>query len=175
LAFTKLRVQVTGRVITEPTLREVAAQGGTTQVCSFRVAVERPGAKKDEKGYYPSDVFQVSVWNRGNFKAAEYTARDVKKGERVQFEADALQAETFTRKDGGAGVSIKLRAIPDSIISFAPRRGVETEEMGRAEGSVNADLENEANRRSAPGDGFDDALDGLETSSSDDLDDIEFP
>lgn len=175
MAFTKFKAEVVARVITDPILRDVSVRDNTVQVCSFKAAVERAGAKKDERGYYPSDIFEVSVWNRGNFKAAEYAMRSVKKGERVDFEADSIKADTFTRKDGTTGVSIKLRAIPDSIISFASR-GVEQASAGVAD-EVDP-LAAEAASRTAPGSNYEAALDELEPDTSnqpvDDLD-LEFP
>lgn len=90
-------VCLVGRLIADPELRQTP-QG--TSVCSFTISVQRPNAKKDENGYYPSDLIRCVAWRT----TGEFVQRYFVKGNMIGLNG-SVQVNQYTDKDTGKKLS----------------------------------------------------------------------
>ncbi len=115
-------IVLVGRLVADPELRQT--QDGT-QVCSFRIAVDRP--KRRDAVDKQTDFFGVSVWRQraeiaakylqkgksvlisGRLQIREYTDRDNNKRTAVEVTADDFQFMD-SRSDGDGGGGARPRA-----------------------------------------------------------------
>jgi single-strand DNA-binding protein len=119
-------IVLVGRLVADPELRQT--QDGT-QVCSFRIAVDRP--KRRDAAEKQTDFFGVSVWRQraeiaakymqkgksvlvsGRLQIREYTDRDNNKRTAVEVTADDFQFMD-SRSDGDGGSARPRAAAPQS-------------------------------------------------------------
>ena len=117
-------IVLVGRLVADPELRQT--QDGT-QVCSFRIAVDRP--KRRDATDKQTDFFGVSVWRQraeiaakylqkgksvlvsGRLQIREYTDRDNNKRTAVDVTADDFQFMD-SRSDGDGGGGARPRPAP---------------------------------------------------------------
>jgi len=116
-------IVLVGRLVADPELRQT--QDGT-QVCSFRIAVDRP--KRRDAAEKQTDFFGVSVWRQraeiaakylqkgksvlvsGRLQIREYTDRENNKRTAVEVTADDFQFMD-SRSDGDGGAATAARAV----------------------------------------------------------------
>lgn len=85
-------VCLVGRLIADPELRQTP-QG--TPVCSFTISVQKPNAKKNENGFYESDLIRCVAWR----STGEFVARYFRKGSNIGLNG-SIQVNQYTDKDG---------------------------------------------------------------------------
>ncbi|KRN11796.1 single-stranded DNA-binding protein [Limosilactobacillus fermentum] len=103
-------IQFQGRLTNEPQQR----QAGNYTVTNIDVAVD--GSRKDQPGNTKAEYYRVAVWgNRGNF------VRDyLHKGQPVMV-SGTLTTHQYKRNDGGAGISLDVRADHVDFVLSQPR------------------------------------------------------
>lgn len=103
-------IQFQGRLTNEPQQR----QAGNYTVTNIDVAVD--GSRKDQQGNTKAEYYRVAVWgNRGNF------VRDyLHKGQPVMV-SGTLTTHQYKRNDGGAGISLDVRADHVDFVLSQPR------------------------------------------------------
>jgi len=103
-------IQFQGRLTNEPQQR----QAGNYTVTNIDVAVD--GSRKDQQGNTKVEYYRVAVWgNRGNF------VRDyLHKGQPVMV-SGTLTTHQYKRNDGGAGISLDVRADHVDFVLSQPR------------------------------------------------------
>lgn len=109
---------VAGHLGRAPEIKEVS---GST-VCEFNLAVNDPYRKDD-----PPSWFKISVWG----KQAEACERYLDKGSACLISGQ-LKVREFTKKDGGKGTSVEIRA--DRVVFL----GGSGEGEGRGDGGSRA-------------------------------------
>lgn len=80
-------VYLTGHVVRDPELKFLNDGKGVTK---FTLAVNR--SYSDE-----TDFINIEVWNRGNYKLAEYVGNDVRKGDQVTVRGE-LRIDKYNDK-----------------------------------------------------------------------------
>jgi single-strand DNA-binding protein len=127
-------IVLVGRLVADPELRQT--QDGT-QVCSFRIAVDRP--KRRDATEKQTDFFGVSVWRQraeiaakymqkgksvlvsGRLQIREYTDRDNNKRTAVEVTADDFQfMDSRSDGDGGGGARPRAAAPPSATGADLP-------------------------------------------------------
>ena len=83
------RIVIMGRLVTDPELRTA----GNSNVCRFRVAVERSFAGQD--GQRQTDFINVNAWNR----TADFVAKYFRKGQMIAVDG-SLRQENYKTQDG---------------------------------------------------------------------------
>lgn len=103
-------IQFQGRLTNEPQPRQV----GNYTVTNIDVAVD--GSRKDQQGNTKAEYYRVAIWgNRGNF------VRDyLHKGQPVMI-SGTLTTHQYKRNDGGAGISLDVRADHVDFVLSQPR------------------------------------------------------
>lgn len=103
-------IQFQGRLTNEPQQRQV----GNYTVTNIDVAVD--GSRKDQQGNTKAEYYRVAIWgNRGNF------VRDyLHKGQPVMI-SGTLTTHQYKRNDGGAGISLDVRADHVDFVLSQPR------------------------------------------------------
>lgn len=103
-------IQFQGRLTNEPQQRQV----GNYTVTNIDVAVD--GSRKDQQGNTKAEYYRVAIWgNRGNF------VRDyLHKGQPVMV-SGTLTTHQYKRNDGGAGISLDVRADHVDFVLSNPR------------------------------------------------------
>ncbi len=90
-------VCLVGRLIAEPELRQTP-QG--TPVCQFTISVQRANARKDENGFYPSDLIRCVAWRT----TGEFVQRYFHKGSNIGVNG-SIQVNQYTDRDSGKKLS----------------------------------------------------------------------
>jgi single-strand DNA-binding protein len=93
-------IVLVGRLVADPELRQT--QDGT-QVCSFRIAVDRP--KRRDAAEKQTDFFGVSVWRQ----RAEIAAKYMQKGKSVLV-SGRLQIREYTDRDNNKRTAVEVTA-----------------------------------------------------------------
>ena len=91
---------------------EMRYTNGGDPVTNMTVAVNRDYGDD-------TDFFDVTIWNQGNYKLAEYRAND-NKGDLVLIVGE-LRQEQWEDSDGNNRSKIKIRA--DKAINFSQKKG----------------------------------------------------
>lgn len=103
-------IQFQGRLTNEPQQRKV----GNYTVTNIDVAVD--GSRKDQQGNTNAEYYRVAVWgNRGDF-----VRNYLHKGQPVMV-SGTLTTHQYKRNDGGAGVSLDVRADHVDFVLSQPR------------------------------------------------------
>ena len=148
-------VCLVGRLIADPELRQTP-QG--TSVCSFVISVQRPNAKKDENGFYPSDLIRCVAWRT----TGEFVQRYFVKGNMIGL-SGAIQVNRYTDRDTGK----KLSSF--EVVYFVESRNSASRGMGTSQGYTQPAPRATENRMSANSFSTGD-LDGFSVVSTDDGD-----
>ena len=93
-------IVLVGRLVADPELRQT--QDGT-QVCSFRIAVDRP--KRRDATEKQTDFFGVSVWRQ----RAEIAAKYLQKGKSVLI-SGRLQIREYTDRENNKRTAVEVTA-----------------------------------------------------------------
>lgn len=93
-------VCLVGRLIADPELRQTSQ--GTT-VCSFTISVQRPNGKKDENGFYPSDLIRCVAWRT----TGEFVSKYFHKGSMIGLNG-SIQVNRYTDKNGNKTSSFEV-------------------------------------------------------------------
>ena len=103
-------IQFQGRLTNEPQQRQV----GNYTVTNIDVAVD--GSRKDQQGNKKAEYYRVAVWgNRGDFVRSY-----LHKGQPVMV-SGTLTTHQYKRNDGGAGISLDVRADHVDFVLSQPR------------------------------------------------------
>ena len=103
-------IQFQGRLTNEPQQRQV----GNYTVTNIDVAVD--GSRKDQQGNKKAEYYRVAVWgNRGDF-----VRNYLHKGQPVMV-SGTLTTHQYKRNDGGAGISLDVRADHVDFVLSQPR------------------------------------------------------
>lgn len=103
-------IQFQGRLTNEPQQRQV----GNYNVTNIDVAVD--GSQKDQQGNTKAEYYRVAVWgNRGDF-----VRNYLHKGQPVMV-SGTLTTHQYKRNDGGAGISLDVRADHVDFVLNQPR------------------------------------------------------
>ena len=103
-------IQFQGRLTNEPQQRQV----GNYTVTNIDVAVD--GSRKDQQGNTKTEYYRVAVWgNRGDF-----VRNYLHKGQPVMV-SGTLTTHQYKRNDGGAGISLDVRADHVDFVLSQPR------------------------------------------------------
>lgn len=103
-------IQFQGRLTNEPQQRQV----GNYTVTNIDVAVD--GSRKDQQGNTKAEYYRVAVWgNRGDF-----VRNYLHKGQPVMV-SGTLTTHQYKRNDGGAGISLDVRADHVDFVLNQPR------------------------------------------------------
>ncbi|MGJ3757840.1 single-stranded DNA-binding protein [Limosilactobacillus fermentum] len=103
-------IQFQGRLTNEPQQRQV----GNYTVTNIDVAVD--GIRKDQQGNMKAEYYRVAVWgNRG-----EFVRNYLHKGQPVMV-SGTLTTHQYKRNDGGAGISLDVRADHVDFVLSQPR------------------------------------------------------
>ena len=103
-------IQFQGRLTNEPQQRQV----GNYNVTNIDVAVD--GSRKDQQGNTKAEYYRVAVWgNRGDF-----VRNYLHKGQPVMV-SGTLTTHQYKRNDGGAGISLDVRADHVDFVLNQPR------------------------------------------------------
>ena len=101
---------------------EMRYTNGGDPVTNLTVAVNRDYGDD-------TDFFDVTIWNQGNYKLAEYRAND-KKGDLVLIVGE-LRQEKWQDSEGNNRSKIKIRA--DKAINFSRKKEDNQEEVEEVE------------------------------------------
>ena len=101
---------------------EMRYTNGGDPVTNLTVAVNRDYGDD-------TDFFDVTIWNQGNYKLAEYRAKD-KKGDLVLIVGE-LRQEKWQDNEGNNRSKIKIRA--DKAINFSRKKEDNQEEVEEVE------------------------------------------
>ena len=108
--MTEATIQFQGRLTNEPQQRQV----GNYIVTNIDVAVD--GRQKDQQGNTKAEYYRVAVWgNRGDF-----VRNYLHKGQPVMV-SGTLTTHQYKRNDGGAGISLDVRADHVDFVLNQPR------------------------------------------------------
>ena len=147
-------VCLVGRLIADPELRQTP-QG--TSVCSFTISVQRPNAKKDENGFYPSDLIRCIAWRT----TGEFVAKYFRKGQNIGLNG-SIQVNRYTDKEGRKVNSFEVLT---NNVYFVESKG------GSARGSSTYSQPAPKSQDNFPRSSFSTGnLDGFSTISADDGD-----
>ena len=103
-------IQFQGRLTNEPQQRQV----GNYTVTNIDVAVD--GSRKDQQGNKKAEYYRVAIWgNRGDFVRSY-----LHKGQPVMV-SGTLTTHQYKRNDGGAGISLDVRADHVDFVLSQPR------------------------------------------------------
>ena len=152
-------VCLVGRLIADPELRQTP-QG--TSVCSFVISVQRPNAKKDENGFYPSDLIRCVAWRT----TGEFVQRYFVKGSMIGL-SGAIQVNRYTDRDTGKKLS-SFEVVANNVY-FVESRNSASRGMGTSQGYTQPAPRATENRMSANSFSTGD-LDGFSVVSTDDGD-----
>lgn len=111
-----IRVMVSGRAATEPTIKDVNGYPCT----SFGVIGDT--GTKDEQGNWESIFFWVSVWG----KKGESVAKNLKKGERVLVMGGYSQ-KLYVDKDGAHKIQNRINANDVDFLGGGKAQGAAAE------------------------------------------------
>ena len=115
------KLHIIGNVTKEPEMR--TTQTGKN-VCTFSVAVNRRGRKKDDQ--QETDFFRVSAWDALGDNCAKYLT----KGKKVAV-VGAVSVHAFTNQKGEPGASMEVMA--QEVEFLTPRDAVDPSGMTRVE------------------------------------------
>lgn len=108
--MTEATIQFQGRLTNEPQQHQV----GNYTVTNIDVAVD--GSRKDQQGNTKTEYYRVAVWgNRGDF-----VRNYLHKGQPVMV-SGTLTTHQYKRNDGGAGISLDVRADHVDFVLSQPR------------------------------------------------------
>lgn len=108
--MTEATIQFQGRLTNEPQQHQV----GNYTVTNIDVAVD--GRQKDQQGNAKAEYYRVSAWgNRG-----EFVRNYLHKGQPVMV-SGTLTTHQYKRNDGGAGISLDVRAEHVDFVLSQPR------------------------------------------------------
>ena len=107
---------------------EMRYTNGGVPVTNMTVAVNRDYGDD-------TDFFDVTIWNQGNYKLAEYRAND-NKGDLVLIVGE-LRQEQWEDSDGNNRSKIKIRA--DKAINFSQNKG-----DGGGQGDIEEEVEEDS-------------------------------
>lgn len=108
--MTEATIQFQGRLTNEPQQHQV----GNYTVTNIDVAVD--GRQKDQQGNAKAEYYRVSAWgNRG-----EFVRNYLRKGQPVMV-SGTLTTHQYKRNDGGAGISLDVRAEHVDFVLSQPR------------------------------------------------------
>lgn len=113
------RLIIIGNVTRDPELR--TTQSGKT-VCTFSVAVNRKGKKKDDQ--QETDYFRVSAWDALGDNCGKYLT----KGKKVAV-VGAVSVHSFKNAKGDPGASLEVLA--SEVEFLTPREAMDQSGMQR--------------------------------------------
>ena len=87
-----------------------------TPVVNFTMPTDRTWKDKDGEKQQHTNWWRITAWN----KLAEFCSQWLQNGSAVVVVGELTEAKAYTRKDGGTGVSLDVRAFS---INFAPTNG----------------------------------------------------
>lgn len=107
------KIILIGNLARDPeAIRAIPTKNGSTEVCSFTIAVSRRHASKDAET--TTDFFQINAWGNKAKSCHDYLS----KGKKV-FVSGELGVRMYTGKDGKTRVSLDVHA--DEVEFLTPK------------------------------------------------------